>query len=429
MKAALFAKVQSFLILLNRQRDQRTTRASSSTSPPTYPNILPGINSTTYTTSTAGGGDGLHHQAPIRGRPLVINSSVQLLQTFLFFSHRHPAVLICWTIGQQAFNAAMIIILDACETENDQNMWLVGQAFTVFSHMQQNGVHEIAKLAVNRISRGIALFENRQRSRQDEASAAAAAEYAADNTRRLMQQQEQQRQHQQYPSQAPYDPTPHMPPDHLYQPLLGLDTADSSFYDFSGDAVMGNTVMGETGMFLLEDTGLQSYNRAPQPFQPWSLSLPTSAAASSPHSSTTSPTSGATMGQYSPSIPPMVPVSNVPIAPFPVISTTFQPTMAPMLASPFAIGLQPRMPLGAGRGQQGQPSMQTTGQPQDPATVPQHRVRAQTMQGQQHQHASRAGYSPYQTQTQTSRHSGASRSHGHRSDRPTSAKSRSGRTR
>lgn len=185
-------------------------------------------------------------------------------------------------------------------------------------------------------------------------------------------------------------------------------------------------------MFLLEDPGLQSHNPAAQHFQPWSLSLPTSAAASSPHSSTTSPTSGTMTGRYSPIIPPMVPVSNVPIAPFPVISTPFQPTMTPMLASPFAIGLQPRMPMGAGRSQQGQTSMQPAGQHKDPATVPQHRVRSHTMQGQQHQHASRAGYSPYQTQTQTSRHgssSGASRGHGHRAERPTSARSRSGRTR
>jgi hypothetical protein len=57
----------------------------------------------------------------------------------------------------------------------------------------------------------------------------------------------------------------------------------------------------------------------------------------------------------------------------------------------------------------------------------QHHARPQSMEGQQHQHASRAGYSPYQTQT--SRHSGTSRSHGHRSERPTSGRSRSGRAR
>jgi hypothetical protein len=416
---ALFAKVQSFLVLLNRQRDERTTRSASSTSPPSYPNTLPGINSATYTPSGTGGGDGLH-QAPIRGRPLVINSSVQLLQTFLFFAHRHPAVLICWTIGQQAFNAAMIIILDACETENDQNIWLVDQAYKVFDQLDKDGVHKLAKLAVERISRGIILVENRQRERRDEANAAAAAAHAAGMSRRPSQQQQQQQQ-QQYQTQAPYQYSPHMPPYHLYQPILSIDNADLASTDFSGDTIMANTVMGETGMFLLEDSGLQSHNPATQHFQPWSLSLPSSAAASSPHSSATSPPAFAVTGQYSPSAPPMVPVSNVPIAPFPVISQQFQ---VPMLASPFAVGLQPRMPVGSGRGQQGQ---QPGGSGQDAGAVMQHHARPQSMEGQQHQHASRTGYSPYQTQA--TRHSGTSRSHGHRSERPTSGRSRSGRAR
>lgn len=427
---ALFAKVQSFLVLLNRQRDERTTRSTSSTSPPTYPNTLPGINSTTYTSSVTSGGDSLHHQAPIRGRPLVINSSVQLLQTFLFFAHRYEEVLICWTIGQQAFNAAMIIVLDALETENDQNIWLVDQAFKVFDKLVKDGVHELAKLAVERISKGIALVQNRQRNRRDEANAAAAAAHAASISRRSSQHQHQQQQYQQH---AQYQYSPQVPPYHLYQPLLGFDTTDSALLDLSGDTVMGSTVMGETGMFLLEDSGLQSHNPATQDFQPWSLSLPTSAAASSPHSSATSPASYTVTGQYSPSAPSMVPVSNVPIAPFPVISPPFQPAMVPMIASPFAVGLQPRMPLGSGRGQQGHTSQQPGGPDNDAAAMTQHAARSQAMQGQQHQHVSRTGYSPYQTQTQTqtqtSRPSGSSRSHGHRSERPTSTKSRSGRSR
>ena len=428
--AALFAKVQSFLVLLNRQRDERTTRSTSSTSPPTYPNTLPGINSATYTPSGTGSGDNIHHQAPIRGRPLVINSSVQLLQTFLFFAHRHQAVLICWTIGQQAFNAAMIIILDACETDNDQNMWLVDQAYKVFRILDDNGVHKLAKLAVDRISRGLVVVGSRQQARQAEANAAAAAAHATSMSRRSSQQHHhhhQQQQHQQYQAQAPYQYSPHMQPYQLYQPMLSIASTDSTSTDYSGDTIMTNTVMGETGMFLLEDSGLQSHNPAVQHFQPWSFSLPASATASSPHSSATSPAAYTVTGQYSPSAPPMVPVSNVPIAPFPVISPQFQPT--PMLASPYAVGLQPRMPIGSGRGQQGQNSQQAGGPGHDTGAVMQHHARPQAMEGQQHQHVSRTGYSPYQTQTQTSRHSGTGRSHGHRSDRPTSGRSRSGRAR
>ena len=462
---ALFAKVQSFLILLNRQRDERTTRAASSTSPPTHPYTLAGVNSTTYSSSAAGS-DGMHH-APIRGRPLVINSSVQLLQTFLFFSHRHPAVLICWTIGQQAFNAAMIIMLDAWEMDHEQNMWLVNEALLVFTDLQRNGIHKLAELAVARITTGIVLFKTRQRERQDALDAAAAAAAVSRRTSQSQYQQQQGQQPYQYP-----------PPDevryHLYQPMLGLDTDDTSAYDISGDTIMGNTVMGQTGMFLLEDPGLQSHNPAAQHFAPWSLSLPVSTTAASPGSSDTSPIATTMTGRYSPSAPMMMPASNVPIAPFPVMSPPFQPTMVPMLASPFSVGLQPRMPMNSGRGQQGQGS-NPQGQQQQMGSSPpsggaagisqqqqqQQQFRPETMQGQQPQHqqqqqqqqqphphphphpqASRHGYSPYQTQTSSgsSRRSAApasasqGHSHGHshsqthRLERPPSSRSRSGRT-
>jgi hypothetical protein len=443
---ALFAKVQSFLILLNRQRDERTTRAASSTSPPTYPNTLAGVNSTTYV-SSAGGSDGIHHQAPIRGRPLVINSSVQLLQTFLFFSHRHPAVLICWTIGQQAFNAAMIIMLDAWETEGEQNMWLVDEALLVFTELQRNGIHKLAELAVARITKGIVLFKTRQRERQDAFNAAAAA---AAVSRRTSQSEYQQQQG--HPNQQPYQ---YSPPDevyHLYQPILGIDTSDTSAYDMSGDTIMGNTVMGQTGMFLLEDPGLQSHNPAAQHFAPWSLSLP--ASTTSPGSSDTSPTATTMTGRYSPSAPMMVAASNVPIAPFPVMSPPFQPTMVPMLASPFSVGLQPRMPMNSGRpGSQGQQQQMGSSPPSAGPVhgLPQQQqpqFRPQTMQGQQPQHQQqqphphhqtpRHGCSPYQTQTSTSSSrrstvaASASQGHGHsqahRLERPPSSRSRSGRT-
>jgi len=450
---ALFVKVQSFLILLNRQRDERTTRAASSTSPPTHSYTLAGVNSTTYT-SAAGGTEGIHH-APIRGRPLVINSSVQLLQTFLFFSHRHPAVLVCWTIGQQAFNAAMIIMLDAWETEGEQNMWLVDEALLVFTGLQRNGIHKLAELAVARITKGIVLFKTRQRERQDAHNAAAVAEAVS---RRSGQHQYQQRQGLQ--TQQPYQ---YQSEDvyHLYQPILSLDTNDTSGYDMSGDTIMGNTVMGQTGMFLLEDPGLQSHNPAAQHFAPWSLSLPASTTAASPGSSDTSPTATTMTGRYSPSAPMMVPASNVPIAPFPVMSPPFQPTMVPMLASPFSVGLQPRMPLNSGRGQQSQaqgqqqmgsspPSGGAAGMPQHQQQQQQQQFRPQTMQGQQpqqqphpphHHQTSRHGYSPYQPQTSSSSSrrsaaaaasAAASQGHGHsqthRLERPPSSRSRSGRT-
>lgn len=323
--AALFAKVQSFIILLNRQRVERSLNSASSGSPPAYTNFT----STTYIPSTANASDNLLHAAPIRGRAIVINSSIHLLQTFLFFRHRHPAVLVCWTLGQQAFNAAMILILDAWESGNDQNEWLVNQAFVVFTEMQTNGVHKLAELAVKRISDGLAQLGQR---RQERANAAAAASAA-------MSRRQSQQSHP--ATTAAYPPV-------QQQPALTLDT--SSLLDLSGDTVMGNT-----GMFLLEDSGLQTY--IPQSFAPFNFALPTAAATypyppthPSSNSNTTSrnPSDPPTPAHYSPPTPTTVPVSNVTVAPFPVMSPTFNFNSPAIVSTthgpgPYAVGLQPRI--------------------------------------------------------------------------------------
>lgn len=205
------------------------------------------------------------HAAPVRGRSLVVESSIQLLKAFLFFRYRNPAVLICWTMGQQAFNASMILILDAWETENQQNEWLVNQAYAVFHELQNKGVHKLAELAVRRISSGLMMLEQRRHQREQQAAA----------SRRQSG----------------------------YQHTLQIDTA--SMADFSNDAVMGNT-----GMFLLEDPGLQSY--MPPSFQPLGWNM----AGSAHPSNSSNPTT--------PNIPsPVVPVSQVTAAPFPVMSAPF----------------------------------------------------------------------------------------------------------
>ena len=248
---ALFAKVQSFIILLNRQRVERSLNSASSGSPPAY--RYNQFSSTTYTPSATNTSDNLLHAAPIRGRAIVVNSSIHLLQTFLFFRHRHPAVLVCWTLGQQAFNAAMILVLDAWESGNDQNEWLVNQAFVVFTEMQTNGVHKLAELAVKRISDGLAQLGQRRQERANAATAASAA-----MSRRQSQQSHQPTTASTYPQAQQQQ-----------QPALALDT--SSRLDLSGDTVMGNT-----GMFLLEDSGLQAY--IPPSFNPFNFALPTPAA-------------------------------------------------------------------------------------------------------------------------------------------------------
>lgn len=242
----------------------------------------------------------LLHPAPIRGRALVINSSISLVQTFLFFYHREPAVLICWTLGQQAFNACMILILDAWETHNYHNEWLLNQAYAVFDQLERCGVHSLATMAARRISDGLTQLSIRKQEQE-----------FSEMSRRPSSSQKAN-------ISVPMD--------------LTIDTALMT--DFSGDQVMGST-----GMYLLEDSGLQSHQQtAFQPFI-WSMT----------DSSLDSTSANPSNPSRPPSPPPQVPavsVSNVPIAPFPVMAPPYMPSAStiPVTNSPFALGLQPRMP-------------------------------------------------------------------------------------
>ncbi|KAI5367500.1 hypothetical protein Slin15195_G026300 [Septoria linicola] len=260
MSAMLYAKVQSFLILLNRQRLERTQAAHNENSPPGSMPPPPRPQQPMMTSSMYG--DQPLHPAPLRGRSLVINSSIALVNAFMFFHYRRPQVLICWTMGQQCFNACMILILDAWETENENNLWLVNQAFAVFHELDKNGVHKLADVAVARISTGLAILQDRQNRRKQQAAAARGMSG--------------------------------------FHPQLQIDTA--SMTDFQNDSVMGNT-----GMFLLEDTGLQAFD--PMAFAPLGWNM-----AGSAHPSQSSDPS-------TPNIPsPMIPVSQVTAAPFPVVT-------------------------------------------------------------------------------------------------------------
>ncbi|KAK5705260.1 hypothetical protein LTR97_002378 [Elasticomyces elasticus] len=302
MSATLFAKVQSFLILLNRQRVERTQNAAGVGHSPPYGSSAQGSRSMSYSIGMYGGHEHPLHPAAVRGRDLVINSSVSILQTFLFFHHRNPACLICWTMGQQAFNASMILLIDAWETGIMVNEWWVAEVFAVFTELDRHGVHKLAKLAVQRISDGLAQlnFRNEERKRQASASRRASAQY--------------QHQHQ--------------------QPILQLDTA--SMVDWSADAVMGNT-----GMYLLEDPGLQSYVQPP--FQPlaWNMAGGMSGSPTLAHQYPSNPPTVAPSPTKT-----MIPVSHVTAAPFPVVmSPPFISGRAiPVTNSPYAVGLQPRMP-------------------------------------------------------------------------------------
>ena len=234
------------------------------------------------------------HAAPVRGRDLVIQASISIVQAFLFFFHRNPAVLICWTMGQQAYNACMILLIDAWETGNEQNWWLIEQAYVTFQELEEKGVHQLAQLAVERISDGLGQLGQRRAERERQM---ASFRRSSGGPQPLQQ-----------------------------RTMLTLDTA--SMMDWSGDTVMGNT-----GTYLLEDSGLQSF--VPQSFRPLGWNM----AGSSAHPSNPS-------NPPTPDIPsPAIPVSQVIAAPFPVMS----PPMVPVTNSPFAVGLQPRMPSGSQR--------------------------------------------------------------------------------
>ncbi|KAI9785591.1 MAG: hypothetical protein M1835_003314 [Candelina submexicana] len=97
--------------------------------------------------------------APARGRKRVLMSCRALLTAFEFFSTRVRAAMICWTMGQQAFNAAMILTLAMMEDDDDRDMGLVHRTYNTFSEMNQKGIHKLAGMAVEKLGSLIKGFE------------------------------------------------------------------------------------------------------------------------------------------------------------------------------------------------------------------------------------------------------------------------------
>ncbi|KAI9697171.1 MAG: hypothetical protein M1820_007907 [Bogoriella megaspora] len=143
-----------------------------------------------------------------RGRPLVLHSSTFLLNTILFLSRREPCALIVWGVCQAAFNAGMILILDAIECGRSErtveNLRKVQAAWRVFKGLEEGGVHRLAGLARRRVEEGLGrcreAWSGQQQRQQQEARGA-----------------------------------------------------------MGGGVVGAEGVMGATGMMLLEDHGLQAF--------------------------------------------------------------------------------------------------------------------------------------------------------------------------
>lgn len=141
----LHAKTHNLLILLNRQRlddnrpDSKTESSMNSTTTDTT------ANTTAITTANS------ETDHVLRGRERVLESCRALLQAFEFFQTRLRAAMICWSMGQMAFNAAMILTLSILETKETRDLGAVQHAYTAFIEMNKLGIHKLAGDAVARL--------------------------------------------------------------------------------------------------------------------------------------------------------------------------------------------------------------------------------------------------------------------------------------
>ena len=135
----LHANLHNFLLLLNRQRLENTDQDAVE--------IQADLTPTPSTSNSP------------RGRERVLQSCRALLVAFEFFQTRCRAALICWTLGQMAFNAAMILLLSMLETSDTQDLHVVERTYSTFLEMNKFGVHKLAGAAVERL--GIILKEYR----------------------------------------------------------------------------------------------------------------------------------------------------------------------------------------------------------------------------------------------------------------------------
>ncbi|KAF1944955.1 hypothetical protein EJ02DRAFT_452044 [Clathrospora elynae] len=223
MAAVYFCKTHTYLILLNRQRiEKRPVLPNIPTTKTTLPSFRP-VNRTPSTHSSPT----TSAKASLRGRALVLASSEALLSAFLFCHDREPGALIDWTMGQQALNSCMLLLLDALESrKGTPGVMKVEQALAVFRELADNNVHQLAGLAVERIS------------------------WCLQELRNMVQQ-----------------------PQGMDAPTRALVQAEAAqIGETTRVPRTVETVMGNTGMQLLEDLGLQAF--AHEAFAPIAYGIP-----------------------------------------------------------------------------------------------------------------------------------------------------------
>ncbi|KAI9672379.1 MAG: hypothetical protein M1817_003401 [Caeruleum heppii] len=145
--AVFYGKTHNFLMLLNRQRTEESSpnRPSADVGPMAFASTSTPVSNT----------------ATLRGRERVLASARALLYAFEFFHSRVQPAMICWTMGQQAFNASMILTLSllhprptsatAMDAARDDYM-LVHRAYATFLEMHQKGIHKLAGVASTKLA-------------------------------------------------------------------------------------------------------------------------------------------------------------------------------------------------------------------------------------------------------------------------------------
>ena len=133
--AILHAKVHNLIISLNRRRTE-------------YGHHISETHAVGQPLSQDTDIDGT-----IRGRPRVLESCRGLLQSFEFFHSRLKAGMVSWSMGQMAFNAAMLLTLSMLETGETLDLLPVQHAYSTFLEMNKLGIHKLAGAAVERLGK------------------------------------------------------------------------------------------------------------------------------------------------------------------------------------------------------------------------------------------------------------------------------------
>jgi hypothetical protein len=142
----------------------------------------------------------------------------------------------------------MILILDALETGDMRRIRRVEQAYAIFDELDKKGVHKLANLAVERISWGLHQLQKMK--------SAPGGHQAADVSGTPMTASSMVVQN------SGGDEVMQGPATYRNS---GATSCGSEATTYSGE--IQDTVMGNTGMILLEDPGLQSF--VPEAFSPF----------------------------------------------------------------------------------------------------------------------------------------------------------------